>query len=531
MGKVGQVLRNYVAIGAMGLAALLPSKLNAQSKDLLKSIPIYGSSPATTISVPVKDGPTPLEVIGNSFSQPNIQDYLGRKHLDWYGSGDVNNDEKIDSLDVAAIDTAKNDRSDIDGDGVSGTQNDKQILINYLNGKIPYLPGHWDELTTRDERVSWLEKMIKIDDLDTKVLNLRQNYGWVCGDVTTQEQINFYGISNIDEFIKNHKTAGGTDYFKEHNARFNIPVYQIGTISDLNDAHAINGVLVGNDPLNFNDRYKWSDYFGVDKLNVKPGDSEMKDGPVSINLEAYVQNPVLQQKEFAFITDLVKFNLTNNVPVLEKYSGYLTLNNPNVIKVHVGNLEKIVVDSGKFPDGTVLTPEFLASHGYKAIPDTSSENAYGLKTNLSYLDSDTTKLAPSGLGGSHYQFLRKFFSWIYSGGVTKKDSTTQIIEVDKLTDVEVSGIQIPKEFKLYQNYPNPYNPSTNIKYETSKFGDVTLEVYNLLGEKIESRVQRAVGPGVHEFKNIDMSKYSSGMYLFRVSDGKNSKAIKGLLVK
>ena len=527
MGKVGHVLRNYVVIGAMGLAALLPSKLNAQSKNLLKSIRVYGPSPATTISVPVKDGPTPLEVIGNPFSQPNIQDYLGRKHLDWYGSGDVNNDEKIDSLDVAAIDTAKNDRADIDGDGIPGTQNDKQILINYLNGKIPYLPGHWDELTTRDERVSWLEKMIKIDDLDTKVLNLRQNYGWVCGDVTTQEQINFYGISNIDEFIKNHKTTGGTDFFKDHNARFNIPVYQISTINKSGLAHSINGILVGNNPLIFEEGYKFSDFAGRDDINILPGDAQMIDGPVSIGLEGYVKSSIDNTSQFGYIPDIVSWNLKNGIAIFNNYRTYmLTLNNPNVIKVHVGNLEKIVVDSGKFPDGTVLTPEFLASQGYKAIPDTSSENAYGLKTNLSYLDSDTTKLSDTS-----YQFLRKFFSWIYSGGVTKVDSTTQIIEADKLTDVEVSGVQIPKEFKLYQNYPNPYNPSTNIKYETSKFGDVTLEVYNLLGEKIESRVQRAVGPGVHEFKNIDMSKYSSGMYLFRVSDGKNSKAIKGLLVK
>ena len=530
MRKIGRTLRNYIAPAIIGLAMLLPSKLDAQSSDFMRSIPVYGKAPASVIPTVTLDGPTPLEVIGKPFSQPNIQDYLGRKHLDWYGSGDVNNDEKIDSLDATAIDTAKTDRADIDGDGVPGTQNDKQILLNYLSGKIPYLPGHWNELTTRDERVSWLEKMITVDKFNENAYNLEHNYGWVCGDISTQEQINFYGISNIDEFIKNHKTAGGTDYFKEHNARFNVPVYQIGTINKAGLAHSINGILVGNNPLNFGDWYKFGDFTGTDRLDIQPGDIEMEDGPVSLGLEAYWQNPVLRENQFNFFPDIVRFNLKNGTPTLENYTLFLLLNNPNIIKVHVGNLEKIVVDSGKFPDGTALTPGVLEGKGYKAIPDTTKENTT-LPVNLSYFDSDTTKLASSGLGGSHYQFLRKFFSWIYSGGVTKKDSTTQIIEVDKLTAVEDSGLEIPNEFKLYQNYPNPFNPTTNVKYETNKYGSVKLDIYNLLGEKVYERVEENILPGVHEFENIDMSKYSSGMYLFRVSDGKNSKAVKGLLVK
>ncbi|MEW5843279.1 MAG: hypothetical protein AB1775_08450, partial [Bacteroidota bacterium] len=49
--------------------------LYAQSTGLMKSTPIYGKTPSTTIPVVTLNGPTPLEVIGNPFSQPNIQEY------------------------------------------------------------------------------------------------------------------------------------------------------------------------------------------------------------------------------------------------------------------------------------------------------------------------------------------------------------------------------------------------------------------------------------------------------------------------
>ncbi len=103
------------------------------------------------------NGPTSWETIGNTFSQPNVHLQLGRNILDWYGSGDVNNDEVIDSKDLTAMNNGvKNDRSDVDGDGNSSTTNDKKVLNDYLNGTINYLPGHWNSLTT-EGKVNWLE--------------------------------------------------------------------------------------------------------------------------------------------------------------------------------------------------------------------------------------------------------------------------------------------------------------------------------------------------------------------------------------
>ena len=538
----------YKNILSLILIFLSSSVLNlyGQSANLMKSTPIYGKTPSTTIPVVALNGPTPLEVIGNPFSQPNIQEYTGRGKLEWYGSGDVNNDGKIDSLDLKAMNTMSNDRSDVDGDGTPSTANDKKILGDYLGGKIPYLPGHWNELTTRDERVSWFEKMIKIDKFNENAYNLEHNYGWICGDISTQVQINFYGISDIDNFVNKVKTYSGNNFFKDNAGRFNIPVYQLSTMNWGNLNHSINGILVGNNPLNFEDWYKFSNYTGTDRLNLQPGDIEMIDGPVNIGLEVFWQNPVSHETQFAGIPEIIDFNLTNGIPTLVYNKPYLTLNNPNIMQPHVGALENLVVDSGKYPTGTPFTPEFLQSHGFKAIPDTSKQNT-NLPINLSYIDGDTTKLSDTS-----YQFLRKFYSWIYSGGVTKADSTTQKIEVDKITDVKNVPGEIPKEFKLYQNYPNPFNPSTTIKYSIPSVGaehvqplHVLLKVYDLLGREVATLVNEEKSPGNYEVTftvetrrqprrdrvSTGGESLPSGIYFYALCAGNYTETKKMLLMK
>jgi hypothetical protein len=282
------------------------------------------------------NGPTSWDVMGNPFSQPNVTLQLGKKTFEWYGSGDVNNDEKINQLDLDAINSGvSNDRSDLDGDGVPSTQNDKAILENYLNHSISHLPGHWNELTAKEERISWLEKMTAIDKTDTIS---RANTSWICVDRGIQEQINFYGISNAQEFVQTIKTDGGDDYSLENLARFNIPVYTAGVVDRYNLAHLIMAALVGNDPKNFDDWYFFSAFNDSKQF---PGSPEMiADSPICLHLEAYVQYdprsipiyyPVLSDVGMIFM-----WQLDNKVPTFLYNVPFATLNNPNIIKVHVG---------------------------------------------------------------------------------------------------------------------------------------------------------------------------------------------------
>ena len=493
---MGRKLRNLVAAVGITLATLSPMK--------------YANAQVDSLNTPLS-----LERAGNFFSPSGVNELVGKP---WkYGDGDVNHDGRTDSFDLAVIDSVSNDEGDIDGDSLSSSANDKQILSDYLNGNIPYLPGDWANLN-KEEKTSWIKKMIKIQNS----LPNTDYSQWVCRNFITQMELEFYGSSNIDGFIQyyhdNGEPQGGEYYLGEKNARFGLPVVYAGTINTSGESHSVNGVLVGKDPLNFNDWY----FFGYENDNqVVPGSQQMdSNSPVSIGLNGYFKGPF--GPVFSPLSDLIQFELQGGEVVNIIHKNYVTLHNPEKIKVHLGKLEKIVIDNNSFPDVTNFTPEFLESQGYKAIPDTSSENP----VKLTHEDSDTTNVSYR-----HFQFLRKFVGSVYSGGITKSDSSPQIIEVNNFTPVEPEDFYLPDEFKIYQNYPNPFNPTTNVKYETNRYGDVKLEVYNNLGQKVYEKTDKGVYPGVHEFKDIDMSKYASGMYLFRIYEGEKFKSIKGVLQK
>jgi hypothetical protein len=96
---------------------------------------------------------------------------------------------------------------------------------------------------------------------------------------------------------------------------------------------------------------------------------------------------------------------------------------------------------------------------------------------------------------------------------------------------------IPNSLILYGNYPNPFNPSTKIKYSIPFSGNVTLHIYNSLGEEISSIKTSSQSPGQHEH-NFSAKNLASGVYFYKISlssDNANrsyeSRVGKMLLVK
>ncbi len=75
---------------------------------------------------------------------------------------------------------------------------------------------------------------------------------------------------------------------------------------------------------------------------------------------------------------------------------------------------------------------------------------------------------------------------------------------------EVSEIT---SYELYQNFPNPFNPSTTIKYALLKNGEVSLKVYNILGKEVSTLVNRYQNAGVYSV-TFDASALSSGVYFY-----------------
>ena len=98
-----------------------------------------------------------------------------------------------------------------------------------------------------------------------------------------------------------------------------------------------------------------------------------------------------------------------------------------------------------------------------------------------------------------------------------------------LTAVE-GAAGIPKTFALLQNYPNPFNPTTMIKYSLPKAQMVTLEVYNVLGQKVATLVDAHQNAGFYEV-NFNADRLASGVYLYVLRTGSFSAVHKMLLLK
>ena len=79
--------------------------------------------------------------------------------------------------------------------------------------------------------------------------------------------------------------------------------------------------------------------------------------------------------------------------------------------------------------------------------------------------------------------------------------------------------EVPERFILSQNFPNPFNPSTKIRFALPKSADVTIEIFDALGRKVEELVHSRFNPGTFEV-TWDGAKYSTGVYFYKlVTDG------------
>jgi hypothetical protein len=104
-------------------------------------------------------------------------------------------------------------------------------------------------------------------------------------------------------------------------------------------------------------------------------------------------------------------------------------------------------------------------------------------------------------------------------GGTGEWSSVSFFNRAKLTSDADEGAEIPSTYSLEQNYPNPFNPSTNIRFGLPETAPVTLEVYNLQGQKVAVLLQNVTkSAGMHTL-SFDASKLSSGIYVYRIMAG------------
>jgi hypothetical protein len=148
---------------------------------------------------------------------------------------------------------------------------------------------------------------------------------------------------------------------------------------------------------------------------------------------------------------------------------------------------------------------------------------------LSYTDAD---LLTAGLGGFPVGdlgwFPTQYASW-------KAQEVAELIHLDNVLTGKVvvsvnNAPQVPQAFQLQQNYPNPFNPSTVISYSIAKAGNVTLKVYNMLGQEVATLVNGYQAASSYDV-NFNASSLSSGVYLYELRTGSNAIIKKMVLMK
>lgn len=103
------------------------------------------------------------------------------------------------------------------------------------------------------------------------------------------------------------------------------------------------------------------------------------------------------------------------------------------------------------------------------------------------------------------------------------------INWDSVTSVEDKD-QIPNGFVLNQNYPNPFNPTTSISFQLEKASAVSLNVYNVLGERVASLINQVLSSGLHEI-NFNAENLQSGTYYYALKTDLTTDVKKMILLK
>jgi len=187
------------------------------------------------------------------------------------------------------------------------------------------------------------------------------------------------------------------------------------------------------------------------------------------------------------------------------------------------------------PDGNEYIPEYYAETDtykgymfqYQATDPEGSGLTYTLvsgPTGAVLSSGGLFRWAPKEENGTYVIVVE-----ISDGELSTVDSST--VTTGSLVDVEKDVI--PTSYSLNQNYPNPFNPTTTINFAIPKQADVSLQIYNVLGQEVKTLVNKNMTAGYHTI-NFDASNLISGMYIYRIQangiDGSNFVDVKKMLL-
>ena len=219
-------------------------------------------------------------------------------------------------------------------------------------------------------------------------------------------------------------------------------------------------------------------------------------------------------------------------------------NEPYVAMAQLGNISSnLAIDNGytgplsRFRFGIYYDPTNPLYNGY-----TNEEKRNSLIAGDSIHTLTNTDVSVATASGPYTidkdQSIVVGFVFAYGNSLTELQSQVEAARAKNAFSVSpiTTGIEktrqsdLPTETRLVGNYPNPFNPTTNIQYDLSKGGNVSITVYNLLGQKVTTLVDRYQRAGSYQVR-FNGQNMSSGIYLIVLKTANHWQTRKMTLLK
>jgi hypothetical protein len=111
----------------------------------------------------------------------------------------------------------------------------------------------------------------------------------------------------------------------------------------------------------------------------------------------------------------------------------------------------------------------------------------------------------------------------------------RVLFVNRYEYLSTEGEGIPTEFALHENYPNPFNPSTTLRFDLPEVSDATVTIYNMLGQRVRTFNMNDTPAGYHSVKWNATNDYGdpvgAGVYLYQLRADQFVKTRKMVLLK
>lgn len=225
------------------------------------------------------------------------------------------------------------------------------------------------------------------------------------------------------------------------------------------------------------------------------------------------------------------------VPDTGLYSGENMAGDPGWVGFNAPDTQNVVIDLGSVKYVQQFMGDYLLDPGWGIFLHRTNVSVSTDGATFTYLDSlrDSTPNDSTASTHKFYLTLANPVKARYIEFSTIAPKAWVFVDEYQVLGLTVTGVSqqlnnVPSAFALSQNYPNPFNPSTDIKVSLKQAGEVRLKIYNVLGQLVNV-VAEGYKPAGEYIYNVNMNKFASGVYFYRLQEGNNVITKKMMLLK